>query len=139
MTPTRRKILYAVSFETLGTLVATLGLMVMSDAKPLQSLALSVIGATIALCWSYLFNTGFEAWEARQPVKGRSPLRRAMHALMFEGGLVLICVPIMAWGLGVGLVEAAGYEAGLIVLFIAYTYAFTWGFDRVFGLPESAR
>ena len=26
MTPTRRKILYAVSFETLGTLVATLGL-----------------------------------------------------------------------------------------------------------------
>ena len=139
MTPTRRKILYAVSFETLGTLVATLGLMVMSDAKPLQSLALSVIGATIALCWSYLFNTGFEAWEARQPVKGRSPLRRAMHALMFEGGLVLICVPIMAWGLGVGLVEAAGYEAGLIVLFIAYTYAFTWGFDRVVGLPESAR
>jgi len=139
MTPTRRKILYAVSFETLGTLVATLGLMVMSDAKPLQSLALSVIGATIALCWSYLFNTGFEAWEARQPVKGRSALRRAVHALLFEGGLVLISVPIMAWGLGVGLVEAAAYEAGLIVLFIAYTYAFTWGFDRVFGLPASAR
>lgn len=139
MTPTRRKIIYAVSFETLGTLVATLGLLAMSDAKPLQSLALSVIGATIALCWSYLFNTVFEAWEARQPVKGRSPLRRAVHALMFEGGLVLICVPIMAWWLGVGLLEAAGYEAGLIVLFIAYTYAFTWGFDRVFGLPESAR
>ena len=139
MTPTRRKIIYAVSFETLGTLVATLGLMVMSDAKPLQSLALSVIGATVALCWSYLFNTVFEAWEARQPVKGRPALRRAMHALMFEGGLVVISVPIMAWGLGVGLLEAAGYEAGLIVLFIAYTYAFTWGFDRVFGLPASAR
>ena len=139
MTPTRRKIIYAVSFETLGTLVATLGLLVMSDAKPLQSLALSVIGATIALCWSYLFNTAFEAWEARQPVKGRSTLRRAVHALLFEGGLVLICVPIMAWWLGVGLLQAVGCEAGLIVLFIAYTYAFTWGFDRVFGLPVSAR
>lgn len=139
MTPTGRKILYAVSFETLGTLVATLGLMVMSDAKPLQSLALSVIGATIALCWSYLFNTGFEAWEAQQPTKGRSSLRRAVHALMFEGGLVLISVPIMAWWLDVGLLEAAMYEAGLIVLFIVYTYAFTWGFDRVFGLPVSAR
>lgn len=139
MTPTRRKIIYAVSFEPLGTLVATLGLMVMSDAKPLQSLTLSVIGATIALCWSYLFNTVFEAWEARQPVKGRSALRRAVHALLFEGGLVLISVPIMAWGLGVGLVEAAAYEAGLIVLFIVYTYAFTWGFDRVFGVPVSAR
>ena len=139
MTPARRKILYAVSFETLGTLVATLALMVMTDSKPLQSLALSVIGATVALCWSYLFNTGFEAWEARHKVKGRSAIRRAVHALMFEGGLVLICVPIMAWWLGVGLLQAAGYEAGLIVLFIAYTYAFTWGFDRVFGLPASAQ
>lgn len=139
MTPSRRKILYAVSFETLGTLVATVALVLMSDAKPLQSLALSVIGATIALCWSYLFNTVFEAWEARQPVKGRSLRRRTVHALMFEGGLVLICIPVMAWWLGVGLWQAAGYEAGLIVLFIAYTYAFTWGFDRVFGLPESAR
>jgi uncharacterized membrane protein len=52
---------------------------------------------------------------------------------------VLVCIPVMAWWLGLGLPEAAVYEAGLIVLFIAYTYLFTWGFDRIFGLPASAR
>jgi uncharacterized membrane protein len=139
MSPTRRKIVYAVSFETLGTLVASVALMLMSQASAGSSLALSVLTATIALCWSYLFNTGFEAWEARQPVKGRSIRRRTVHALMFEGGLVLICIPVMAWWLQVGYIEALVYEAGLIVLFMVYTYAFTWGFDRIFGLPASAR
>ena len=75
----------------------------------------------------------------RQSTKGRSLRRRTAHALLFEGGLVLICIPLMAWWLQVGLLEAALYEAGLIAVFIAYTYIFTWGFDRLFGLPASAR
>lgn len=139
MTPARRKIVYAVSFETLGTLVASVAVTLMSDASAGSSLVLSALTATIALCWSFVFNTVFEAWEARQPVKGRSLRRRTVHALMFEGGLVLICIPVMAWWLQVGYLEALAYEAGLIALFIAYTYAFTWGFDRIFGLPASAR
>lgn len=139
MTPARRKIVYAVSFETLGTLVASVAVTLMSDASAGSSLVLSALTATIALCWSFVFNTVFEAWEARQPVKGRSLRRRTVHALMFEGGLVLICIPVMAWWLQVGYLEALVYEAGLIALFIAYTYAFTWGFDRIFGLPASAR
>ena len=139
MTPTRRKIVYAVSFETLGTLVATIALMLMSEASAGSSLVLSILTATIALSWSFVFNTIFEAWEARQPVKGRSLRRRTAHALMFEGGLVLICIPVMAWWLQVGYLEALVYEAGLIALFIVYTHAFTWGFDRIFGLPASAR
>ncbi|WP_333814604.1 PACE efflux transporter [Tabrizicola sp.] len=139
MTPARRKIVYAVTFETLGTLVASAYLWIVSEASAGSSLALSVLTATIALSWSYIFNTGFEAWEARQPVRGRSLKRRAAHALLFEGGLVLICIPVMAWWLQVGYLEALVYEAGLIALFIAYTYAFTWGFDRIFGLPASAR
>ena len=139
MSPTRRKIVYAFSFETLGTLVASLYLWLVSEASPASSLALSVLTATVALSWSFVFNTVFEAWEARQPVRGRSLKRRTAHALLFEGGLVLICIPVMAWWLEVGYVQALVYEAGLIALFIGYTYLFTWGFDRIFGLPASAR
>lgn len=139
MTPTRRKIVYAVCFETLGTLVASAYLWTVSNASAGSSLALAILTATIALCWSFAFNTGFEAWEARQSVKGRSFRRRTAHALLFEGGLVLICIPVMAWWLQVGYLQALVYEAGLIVVFIVYTYLFTLGFDRIFGLPASAR
>lgn len=139
MTPALRKIVYAVSFETLGTLVATVFLWVASDASAGSSLALSILTATITLCWSYAFNTAFEAWEARQVVRGRSRRRRLVHAVLFESGFVLMSVPVMAWWLQVGLIEAVAYEAGLVVLFMVYTYLLTWGFDRIFGLPASAR
>ncbi|MEI2686062.1 MAG: PACE efflux transporter [Cypionkella sp.] len=139
MTPTSRKILYAISFETLGVAVATIGLRLMSDASTASTLTLSILTATIALTWSFAFNSIFEAWEARQTTRGRSLKRRSAHALLFEGGLVLFLVPIMGWWLGVSLWQALVFEAGLIVLFITYTYIFTWGFDRLFGLPHSAR
>lgn len=139
MSPTRRKIVYAISFEALGTLVASVYLWLVSEASPASSFALSVLTATVALCWSYVFNSIFEAWEARQAVKGRSLARRAVHALLFEGGLVLLLLPIMAWWLQVSIWQALVYEAGLIVVFIVYTYLFTWAFDRLFGLPASAR
>jgi len=139
MHPITRKILYAVSFETLGIAVATLGLLAMSDASAGNSVALAALCATVAMSWSFVFNSVFEAWEARQTTKGRSIARRAVHTLLFEGGLVLILIPLTAWWLGVGLWLALVYEAGLIALFIVYTYIFTWGFDAIFGLPQCAR
>ena len=81
MTPFQRKILYAVSFETLGIAVASLGLLLMSDANVAQSLTLSALTATIAMTWSVSFNALFETWEARQTTTGRSPARRALHAM----------------------------------------------------------
>lgn len=134
-----RKLVYAVTFEALGVVVATIGLLVMSDASAGNSLGLAVLAATVAMNWSFAFNSAFESWEARQPRRGRSFGRRAVHALLFEGGLVLILMPLTAWWLGVGLWLAMVYEAGLIVLFIVYTWAFTWTFDAIFGLPEAAR
>ena len=98
-----------------------------------------LFAASLALGWSFVFNSLFERWEARQMRRGRSLGRRSAHAILFEGGLVVILVPITAWWLKVGLWQAIAYEAGLIGLFILYTYLFTWGFDKIFGLPHSAR
>lgn len=139
MSPALRKILYAVSFESLGVAVASGGLLVMSEASAYQSISLSTLAASLALAWSFVFNSLFELWEARQMRRGRSLGRRSAHAILFEGGLVVILVPVTAWWLKVGLWQAMAYEAGLIGLFILYTYLFTWAFDSLFGLPASAR
>jgi uncharacterized membrane protein len=139
MTPTLRKIIYAISFESLGIAVASLGLLLMSDASPAQSVILSIITATIAMAWSMGFNAMFEAWEARQTTRGRSRSRRISHAILFEGGLLILVLPIMAWWLQISLWQTLRLEAGLIALFIVYTYVFTRAFDQIFGLPESAQ
>jgi len=84
------------------------------------------------------FNAMFERWESRQAVRGRSVRRRVAHAIGFEGGLALFLIPLVAWGLGVSLVEAFWLDLGLLAFFLVYTFVFNWAFDRVFGLPASA-
>ena len=138
MSPLLRKITFAITFESLGIILASGFLMLLSHAPAEQTLLLSAINAAVALGWNLVFNAAFEAWEAGQPLKGR-PLRlRVIHAVLFEGGLTVLMVPFMAWWLRVSLWQAFVFESGLIVLFLGYTYAFTWVFDRIFGLPKSA-
>ena len=84
--------------------------------------------------WNWLF----EAWEARQPAGGRGVLRRVAHAIGFEGGLLVFLVPLMAWSLGIGLVEAFVLDLGFLAFFLVYTFVFNLAFDTLFGLPASA-
>lgn len=139
MRPTTRKIMYAMSFEAGGILVGGAALIFMSDAGATNSLSLAAFGACIAMVWSLLFNTLFEAWEARQTTKGRSPWRRAAHAVLFEGGLVILLLPATAWFMSTTIAGALAYESVLIAVFLIYAWVFTWAFDRIFGLPDSAR
>jgi uncharacterized membrane protein len=60
------------------------------------------------------------------------------HSAGFELGLVVMLVPLLAWWLEVTLWVAFVADLGLMAFFFIYTMAFTWAFDRMFGLPDSA-
>jgi uncharacterized membrane protein len=60
------------------------------------------------------------------------------HSTGFEGGLVVVLVPLMAWWLDTSLWVAFVADLGVLLFFFVYSFAFTWVFDRVFGLPASA-
>ena len=64
------------------------------------------------------YNAGFEAWEARRAVSGRPLSMRIIHAIGFEGGLAFILVPVVAWWMGIGLIEALLLDLGLLVFFL---------------------
>lgn len=139
MSPLFRKLFYALSYELIGLFLTALWLSALSSQDMQHSFALAAILAVVALGWNMIFNTIFETWEKRQPVRGRSTTRRAMHALLFEGGLMLITVPIIATSLELTLATAVLYDLSLTLAFMVYTYVFTVVFDHLFGLPLSAR
>ena len=134
-----RRVVYISLYEVLAIALAGLGLMLMSGESLLASGALATATSAVAVVWNLVFNSLFERWEARQPVKGRSVKRRVAHAVVFEAGLVLMLVPLIAWWLGIGLWEALVMDLALVVFFLVYTFAFNWAFDAVFGLPASAQ
>ena len=100
---------------------------------------LAVVLSTIALCWNYIFNALFERWESGQTVKGRGVARRLAHGTGFEGGLTVLLVPVMAFWLETTFLAAFLANLGLLAFFFVYAIAYTWAFDKVFGLPQSAQ
>jgi uncharacterized membrane protein len=113
----------------------TMGMAVTGHASADKGLGLSAAMSMLAMAWNLAFNALFEAWERRQTSRHRTWQRRALHALGFEGGLMLLTVPVIMGVLGLGLWPAIAMDASLMVFFLFYTYAFNWAFDRVFGLP----
>ena len=138
MTPKTRRVLQAVLYEAFAIAFVGPVLSLAFDEPPTSTFGLAVLLSTIALAWNYVFNAIFERWEARQAVRGRSFARRLAHGTGFEGGLTLILVPVMALWLNISPLSALLANLGLLAFFFVYAIVFTWAFDRVFGLPQSA-
>ena len=134
----KRKVVYVTLYELIAIVCSTWALAAMSGHGLGDSGGVAVAASCIAVAWNLVFNTLFEAWEARQRVRGRSVARRVAHAIGFEGGLIAALVPLIAWWFDISLLQALLLDLGLVVFFLIYTFVFNWIFDRVFGLPASA-
>jgi uncharacterized membrane protein len=138
MSSTSRRVLQAVLYEVIAIIVVGPVLSFAFSKTQASTFGLAVVLSTIALTWNYVFNWFFERWESRQAVRGRSFARRLAHGLAFEGGLAVILIPVMSIWLEIPWTAAFAANLGLLVFFFVYAIAFTWAFDRVFGLPASA-
>lgn len=136
--PVTRRVVYAVVFEALAIAFTTL-LLVATGQSAQGSLVVGVVSSVVALTWNLIFNTIFEFWERRSGTSGRPWWVRALHAVTFELGLMMILIPLIAWILSISLLQALVLEAGLLVFFLIYTAVYAWSFDRVFGLPDAAQ
>jgi uncharacterized membrane protein len=139
MNPHLRRILFAVTFETFGLILSTTFMMAATGAGVSEAGSLSVAAGLIALGWNYGFNWLFEIWEDRRPTRGRPIGRRILHGVLFEVSLTVIMLPLLMWWLATNIWTALAAEVGLVAAWGIYTIAYTWAFDRIFGLPASAR
>lgn len=135
----RRRIIHVTFYEVFAIALSSVVMLGTTPADLKLATVASVLASVYAVVWNVSYNSLFEAWEARQPVRGRSLQRRICHAFGFELGFLVVLVPAFAWMLGISLVEAFILESGMILLFLVYTFAYNLAFDRIFGLPASAR
>ncbi|WP_313645716.1 PACE efflux transporter [Pseudomonas sp.] len=134
-----RKIVQAILYEAIAVACVAPALEFAFAAGMAQSTVLSVLMSAIAMSWNMAYNWVFERWEARQAQRQRTLLRRVVHALGFEGGLVLILLPLVAYWLDVTLWAALLTNLALFLFFFVYAFVFQWGFDKVFDVPLSAQ
>lgn len=126
---TRERLLHAVLYEAGAMLILVpLGSWLLGHG-PAQMGGLAIMLSTIAMSWNMLFGALFEHLERRLGWQ-RTARVRTLHAVLFEGGLVVICVPLVAWWMGVSYWQALLLDIGILLFFLPYTYLFNWVYDH---------
>ncbi|MEB6856601.1 PACE efflux transporter [Proteus cibi] len=129
--PRARKLVYAITFETLAILLSTVLLAILSQSQSHNSLPVAIAVSIIALIWNYIFNSLFELIESKLKIKKRTVMVRLTHAISFELGLFFFTIPLYMWWYNVGFIKAISMEITILVFFFIYTYLFTLAFDKL--------
>jgi uncharacterized membrane protein len=110
---------HALAFELIALVICAPAMAWLLD-QPLLHLG--------AMLWNMLFNDLFDRAQRRLGFQ-RNLRVRLCHAALFEAGLIVVLVPLAAWWLSVGLLEALLLDIGLILFFRPYTLGFNCGYD----------
>jgi uncharacterized membrane protein len=131
------RIRHAISFEIIGLAIIT-PLGALAFGMPIADIGIvGIASATVATAWNYLYNLGFD--RAMQRMTGgtqKSLAMRVLHAVLFEGGLLVALLPLIAWYLGVSLMQAFLMDVLFAAFYLIYAFAFNWAYDRLFPLPD---
>jgi uncharacterized membrane protein len=93
------RVIHAVSFEGLATLILAPTAAWLMQRSVLEMGGLSVLLATLAMVWNMIYNAAFDRlWPVSRVV--RTLKVRALHAIGFESGFILIGVTAVALVLG---------------------------------------
>ncbi|KAA8997706.1 multidrug/biocide efflux PACE transporter [Affinibrenneria salicis] len=136
------RLLHATGFEVLAIAIAAPISALLLQRDVLEMGLLSLLLSTIAMIWNIVYNMLFDRlWPADRVA--RRLWVRIGHALGFEGGFILIGLPLVAWWLGITLPQAFMLEIGFFLFFLPYTMAYNWLYDRLrsmfFVRPTPAR
>ena len=138
MRTTSDRIRHAISFELIALFVVTpLGAWIFG--MPMSEIGVvAVVSATIATGWNYLYNLLFDHAMLRVRASvHKTPAIRVVHALLFEGSLLILLLPFIAWYLGVGLVQAFWMDVSFAAFYLVYTFIFNWAYDLLFPIPDA--
>jgi uncharacterized membrane protein len=133
----RDRLRQIVLFEVGGMVLITPPFAWASGVPLADSIGLLALLALLAALWNGAYNTGFDWLDGRLSGRcaDRRPLRlRMVHAAGFEGGLLLMSLPVVMWGTGMGWREALAADVALAGAYVVYAFAFNLGYDRVFPI-----
>ncbi len=98
---------------------------------------LGIMFSVMVMGWNFLFNWMFDLWDAKyRHSADRGFGLRVVHAVLFELGILIAGVFLVAWWLDMTLLQALILDIGFAIFFVAYAFAFNWLYDTVFPVAK---
>lgn len=131
---------HTVLFELLAlSLVVVFGPMITGHGMK-ELGALGIMMSLLAMSWNLIYNWLFDLWDRRaRNMAPRGFGLRAVHAVLFEAGLLVAGIFIVAWWLEITLWAALILDVGFAVFFLIYAYVYNLAYDKVFPAPALAQ
>lgn len=130
------RVRHAMMFEIIGLAIFIPGSAFILDKPAAEMGVIGIVSATTATVWNFLFNLGFDKAMLRfTGSASKSMIVRVLHAILFEGGLVVLLIPFIAWYLGISLVAALVMDIAIVVFYLVYAFVFNIAYDKLFPLP----
>lgn len=126
----KERMFHALCYEVIGIIIFTPIVAYLMGLDLLHTGVLTAGISAIAMLWNMLFNAMFDRWAARKNWT-RTVKIRVLHALLFEGGLIVAIVPLAAWWLEISLWQAFWLDIGFLLAFLPYTYIYNWSYDEL--------
>ncbi|WP_034946276.1 multidrug/biocide efflux PACE transporter [Erwinia oleae] len=124
----KTRVIHAVGYESVAILLLAPAAAWALDKPLFQMGSLAVMLSTVAMIWNVIYNAGFDKLFPRDKVT-RGLALRVLQALGFEGGFILIGLPIAAAMLGISLGQALLIEIAFFLAYLPYTVFYNWLFD----------
>jgi len=127
------RIRHAVGFEILGLLVCTPLTNWLFGVSMAHTGLMIVILAFVAMGWNYLYNAMIDRLMLRYLRRlEKTVCERVAHAILFEVGLTVVTLPMIAWWMGLPLVPALVMDVGVAVFYMAFAFFYNLAYDRLF-------
>jgi len=134
----RDRVRHALLFEAVALAIFIPGSAALFDQPVNHMGVIGVASATIATVWNFVFNMGFDRamLRLRRNVEKTMPIRVA-HTFLFEAGLVVMLIPMIAWYLGIGLWAALLMDVAIVIFYLVYGFLFNLAYDRAFPITTA--
>ena len=123
-----------VGFEAFAIIIYALVAALILNRSVVEIGVLGLVISTIAMLWNFIYNYLFDQVEfsLKKDRFNRSILTRVTHALLFELGLLIVTLPLIAFWLNMTLWHAFILDIGFVVFFSVYAFVYNWVFDSIY-------
>jgi uncharacterized membrane protein len=126
----KRRIVHALSYEIILLVIIAIALSFIFDMPMEVTGTLGIVMAVTSVFWNMTFNHFFEKFEAKRQLK-RTVGVRILHAIGFEGGLMLATIPMVAYAMQMSIGQAIFLDFSMTMCILVYTFIFQWCYDHI--------
>ena len=128
------RVIHMLGFEVFGIIIFTPFAMFVLNESILHIGILAIIVSLIAMIWNLIYNYIFDLVESS--LNGHRSIRkifmRIVHALLFEAGLLIVTIPLVAYWLDMSLLSAFLVDIAFVVFYLIYAFFYNYIFDKIY-------